>query len=85
MFPIRTYKKLDSDPLNAITNVLSKVQPGEGAAIQILLRPKAHGWETRGRHIARQMQEGKKLGEATSGSGRGAMGFLTASFNTNRY
>ncbi len=68
-FPIRTYRKLDSDPLNAITNVLSKVQPQEGAAIQILIRPKSSNWNSRGRHIARAMQEGKTLGEAMGKSG----------------
>ncbi|MFH1235573.1 MAG: hypothetical protein V1685_01380, partial [Parcubacteria group bacterium] len=35
IYPVRTYKKLDSDPLSAITNVLSKLEPEEGAAIQI--------------------------------------------------
>lgn len=80
-FPIRTYKKLDSDPLNAVTNVLSKVQPQEGAAIQILIRPKRPSWDHRGRVIARKMQEGKKIGEATSSvSG----GFLLSSFRQNK-
>ena len=82
-FPIRTYKHLDSDPLNAIANVLSKVQPGEGAAVQILIRPKAKGWQGRGRSIARQMQEGKKLGEAM-GSGGGAGNFITASLGSRQ-
>lgn len=68
-FPIRSYKRLDSDPLNALTNVLSKVQPGEGAAIQVLIRPKPQGWQRRGREIAHKMQEGDKIGQAISGTG----------------
>lgn len=80
-FPIRTYKKLDIDPLNAVTNVLSKVQPQEGAAIQILIRPKKHDWDNRGRSIARKMQAGKKLHEAMSGSGGN---LLTASLKSSR-
>ncbi len=79
-FSIRTYKRLDSDPLNALTNVLSKVQPQEGAAIQLLIRPHPTGWQSRGKKIAQRMQEGRKIGEASGGSGAG--GFLTASLRT---
>ncbi len=78
-FPIRTYKKLDSDPLSALTNVLSKVQPQEGAAIQLIIRPKPNGWQRRGKQIAQKMQEGQRLGEATGGSGGG---FITASLQS---
>lgn len=81
MLPIRTYRKLDSDPLNAITNVLSKVQPQEGAAIQVLLRPKPASWSEHGRKVARKMQEGKSLKEAMSGGGNG-LDVITSSFNT---
>jgi len=80
-FPIRTYRKLDSDPLNAITNVLSKVQAQEGAAIQILIRPKASNWNARGRAIARSMQEGKSLSEAM---GKGGGNLLMASFQSEK-
>ncbi len=79
-FPIRTYKKLDSDPLNALTNVLSKVQPQEGAAIQMLIRPKKGNWQARGKQIAQRMQEGQRLGQASGGSGGG---FLTASLSSS--
>lgn len=81
-FPIRTYKKLDVDPLNALTNVLSKVQTGEGAAVQLLIRPKRSGWETKGRTIARRMQEGSPLREAAGGSRK--VSLLTASLSTDR-
>lgn len=82
MFPIRTYRKLDSDPMSAITNVLSKVQPEEGAAIQILIRPKSHTWSERGRAVAQKMQDGKSLKEAMGGSGGGNI--LTASLHTTK-
>lgn len=79
-FPIRSYRRLDSDPLNTLTNVLSKVQAQEGAAIQLLLRPKSSSWSVRGRSIARKMQEGKNLKEAMGKSGQGNI--LTASLKT---
>lgn len=83
-FPIRTYRRLDSDPLNALTNVLSKVQPEEGAAIQILIRPRPKGWQNRGREIARRMQEGKKLGAAIGGGAGNGPNILTASLRSSQ-
>lgn len=38
-YPIRTYQELDSEPLENITNTLSKLNDDEGAAIQYLIRP----------------------------------------------
>ncbi|MEK7537789.1 MAG: hypothetical protein AAB619_02365, partial [Patescibacteria group bacterium] len=80
MYSIRTYKKLDSDPLNAITMALGKVQPGEGAVIQISIRPKRRGWEKAGLHKAKLMQEGKEKRGASSG---GVLGVLGASFKNS--
>lgn len=63
--PLRTYKNLGVDPLNEISNSLSKLQTeAEGAAIQILLSPAGAGWRGEGRKIAQKMQEGKRLKDA---------------------
>jgi hypothetical protein len=41
--PIRTYQKMEADPLEAITNAFSKMQVvGEGASLQIVLSPDTH-------------------------------------------
>ncbi|OIP24245.1 hypothetical protein AUK11_03725 [bacterium CG2_30_37_16] len=40
-FPIKTFQQIDLDPLDPITNSLSKLDPDEGAAIQVLIRPTA--------------------------------------------
>lgn len=68
-FPIHTYKKLETDPLNALTNALAKVDAADGAAIQILVRSAHHEWRSKGLKIASIMQQGssyehaqKKLG-----------------------
>lgn len=50
--PIRTYQRMGSDPLNTLTNVLSKLGAEEGAAIQIVVRPLGDGWQARGRKYA---------------------------------
>lgn len=59
--PLRTYQKMDSDPLDSLTNVMSKLADRDGMAYQILLRPARHGWGWRLRKIAHEMQRGKKL------------------------
>lgn len=38
-FPINSYKAMEQDPLNDVANVLSKLQPEEKAAIQIIINP----------------------------------------------
>lgn len=38
-FPLRTYDLMQDDPLNDITNVLSKLQPDEKASVQVVITP----------------------------------------------
>ncbi|MFC1733218.1 type IV secretory system conjugative DNA transfer family protein [candidate division KSB1 bacterium] len=40
-YPINTYKVMEEDPLNNMANVLSKLQPEEKAAIQVIVNPVA--------------------------------------------
>jgi len=64
--PFKTYQSLDADPLNEIVNALSKLKTeGEGAAIQIILRPiKDKRWRQASLKIAREMQQGKSYEKA---------------------
>lgn len=62
IFPIKSYQHLNSDPLNNITNALSKLGYDEGAAIQIMLRPFKDGWQKKGRDEAKNMLSPKKKG-----------------------
>ncbi|MBI4133395.1 type IV secretion system DNA-binding domain-containing protein, partial [Candidatus Uhrbacteria bacterium] len=59
--PIKTYRTLGSDPLNALTNALSKVPAGSGAAIQYIVRSARADWRKQGVKIASLMQQGKKF------------------------
>ncbi len=73
--PLKTYRGLGVDPLNEITNALSKLQTREeGAAVQILLSRAKEGWRTHGKAIARKMQEGVRLKDAHHRSAVGAFG-----------
>ncbi len=62
--PLKTYKKMDSDPLNAITNALSKINEKDGAAIQIIIKSARPTWRSFGVKVASKMQQGKKFEDA---------------------
>lgn len=63
-YPILTYDKLDVDPMNSLTNVLSKFDKHEGAAIQFVIRPCYSTWNQVPAKIAAVMQQGKKYEQA---------------------
>ncbi|MEA3292897.1 MAG: type IV secretion system DNA-binding domain-containing protein [Patescibacteria group bacterium] len=67
VLPIKTYQNLEIDPLQEITNTLSKLEEkGEGAVIQIVFRPASSEWRKAGQDIAKEMQEGKSFSQAKS-------------------
>ena len=59
IFPIKTYKTLEEDPLNAITNSLSKLSENELAGIQIVMRPTSGIWRIPAERAAFNIQHGK--------------------------
>ena len=63
-YPVRTYQKLEGDPLKGITNVFTKLaKEGEGAALQIVARPAPKKWARMLRDRARTLFHGKKSAE----------------------
>lgn len=63
-FPLHTYKNLETDPLNALTGALAKVDAADGAAIQILVRSAKKAWRGKGLKIASLMQQGRSYEQA---------------------
>ncbi|EKD89312.1 MAG: hypothetical protein ACD_34C00121G0004, partial [uncultured bacterium] len=63
-FPLLIYNKLEVDPMNALTNVLSKFEKHEGAAVQFVIRPARNHWARRPARIAAVMHQGKKYEQA---------------------
>ncbi len=58
-YPFRTYKEMESDPLNAITNAMSKLDEGEGAAVQLVISQAPAKWAKKPRRVALEIQQGK--------------------------
>lgn len=63
-YPILIYNKLEVDPLSALTNVMSKFEKHEGAAVQIIIRPARSHWARIPARIAAVMHQGKKYEQA---------------------
>jgi len=59
VYPFRTYKNMESDPLNSLTNAMSKLTENEGAAVQFIISPAGTSWQGRPRHMALEIQQGK--------------------------
>lgn len=73
IFPLKTYKTFESDPLNAMVNALSKLSESEGAVIQIVIRSAPSEWHKWGVKVAAKLQQGKKLKEALKSTRGGAV------------
>ena len=61
ILPIKTYKYLETDPLNSLTNALSKLDPNSGAVIQIIVKPILDDWRKAAGISAKKIQEGKSF------------------------
>jgi len=61
VFPFKTYKQLDSDPLVSLLNPLSKLGDNEGALIQFLVRPAGSAWRSSGVKMIRLIRQGQKF------------------------
>ncbi len=64
IFPLKTYRKLETDPIEVLTNTLSKLEKGSGAAIQYVVRSAKGEWHAWGRKTASKAHQGKKISEA---------------------
>ncbi|MDD4318769.1 MAG: type IV secretion system DNA-binding domain-containing protein [Candidatus Peribacteraceae bacterium] len=61
LYPIRYYEEMQDDPLNDIANVLSKLEPEEMAAAQVVITPAfSDRWAKKTRNFASMKFKGKK-------------------------
>lgn len=64
-FPVRTYQKLEVDPMKEITNVFTKLaKEGEGAALQIVARTNGGAWRHKLKKRVRYLYEDKTWHES---------------------
>lgn len=65
--PFKTYKKMDSDPLVALLNPLSKISEQQGAVIQFIVRPAGTSWRSEGGRLTREIKKGEKFEDVVGG------------------
>ncbi len=53
--PIKTFQRMNVDPLNTVINSLSKIGKDDGAVVQLMIRPKKDGWQKQGRRVAHRI------------------------------
>ena len=72
VWPITTYESFDYDPLNVILNSFSKIQEkGEGAAIQIVIKPEGDSHTSRFKKILKDLEKGEKVNDAINNNQSG--------------
>lgn len=67
VYPIKMYDVIDHDPLNIILNVFTKLKKeGEGASIQIIIRPESDAVLVEYNRILKDVKEGMAVKDARS-------------------
>src|SRR4030042_552579 len=68
ILPLKTYRLLEVDPLESISNALSKIEEsGEGGTIQIILKSASKNWNKAAQAIIGKMNQGVSFKDALSG------------------
>jgi hypothetical protein len=74
LYPLRSFRDLESDPMTGLASALSKMGDDEGAAIQIMIAPTGNRWRSQGQSYARELAQGKGgFGNTTGGKVLGGM------------
>ncbi|MCR4323025.1 MAG: type IV secretion system DNA-binding domain-containing protein [Candidatus Azambacteria bacterium] len=80
--PVKTYQQLEIDPLNFITNAMSKLEfHGEGCALQVLVKPNKT-WQEEAHKILWEMKSGKTFKQAYAHVTKGTVQMLFESLQT---
>ena len=57
IFPLKTYQKMEIDPMNSIISVLSKLNKDESLAVQYVVRSARGSWHAKVRRVVRKIHE----------------------------
>jgi len=69
IFPLKTYKTMEIDPLNSILNVMSKLEVNEGMSIQFVVRSSRGTWHRQAGEVVRKAYQTNSTSEAFSSLG----------------
>lgn len=75
-FPIKTFKTIENDPLNAITNIFTKMDEDEVGAIQIIMRPAAEKIADKALKVSEAIFQGRPVDREGNPKGSSILGFI---------
>ena len=58
-FPIKTFKVVENDPLNNLTNIFTKMEEEETSVIQLVIRPRSDKWTKKATEYGETFFKGK--------------------------
>lgn len=67
IFPIKTYQKMEVDPLNSLINVLSKLEKDESLIIQYTVRSARGSWHAKTRRVVTKINQKNSVKEGLKG------------------
>jgi Type IV secretory system Conjugative DNA transfer len=76
IFPLKTYKTIEIDPLDSLMNSLTKLSKEDGAVIQIIARSAHRKWHTKSSLFTKTVSRGKSIAYAKKNSGMRGLGGL---------
>ncbi|MBN2884600.1 type IV secretion system DNA-binding domain-containing protein [Patescibacteria group bacterium] len=71
VLPLRTYQKIEVDPLNSLINVMSKLDKEESMSIQYVVRSAHSSWHRKVRQIVRRIQNKNSVTDGIRSGGVG--------------
>ena len=73
LFPIKTYQKMEVDPLNSLINTLSKLGKDESLVIQYLVRSAHSAWHKKVRRVVEKIHQKNSVSAGVKSSGPTAL------------
>ena len=64
-FPLKTYQKMEVDPMNSIINVMSKLSKDESISIQYVVRSATPDWHSRSKKVVSKIIEKNSVSQGT--------------------
>lgn len=59
-YPIKTYMHTNTEPMNGLLNAMSKLDPHDSAAIQLVVRPRDDGWQEKSKSMSEEIFQNKE-------------------------
>ncbi|MDD2680890.1 MAG: type IV secretion system DNA-binding domain-containing protein [Patescibacteria group bacterium] len=66
VLPLRTYQKIEVDPLNSLINIMSKLDKDESISIQYVVRSAKSAWHRQVRSVVRRIQKKNSVADGIS-------------------